>query len=292
MHNCMTGCIVQLLEHRPRRGRQLHDERARVRDAHAARRELRGRELGRRRGSRPPVRRARPRHDRDRRRDRRADGCRSDGVGRRRGDEGAAARDRRTAPSSARRSATAPSRRASTPGTSAFPHAKGQAIPAWDPRPLKATGVTYCTSPMGADHTAGLIMNPGLTPDQFARRVAGVAARERGLRLLGLLPVPPADPRRHPRVLRRAACGREISREQIADLGWQCLLRRVGVQQARRLQRKGRRALGVPHARIRSGRRAPCSTCRRRSSPPSSRRWRRARTCSPRRLRAERLDAR
>ena len=41
-------------------------------------------------------------------------------------------------------------------------HAKGQAIPAWDPRPLKATGVTYATSPMGADHTAGLIVNPGL----------------------------------------------------------------------------------------------------------------------------------
>ena len=31
------------------------------------------------------------------------------------------------------------------------PVAKGQALPAWDPRPLKATGVTYCTSPMGGD---------------------------------------------------------------------------------------------------------------------------------------------
>ena len=35
------------------------------------------------------------------------------------------------------------------------PVTKGQALPAWDPRPLKATGVTYCTSPMGGDHTAG-----------------------------------------------------------------------------------------------------------------------------------------
>jgi aldehyde:ferredoxin oxidoreductase len=34
------------------------------------------------------------------------------------------------------------------------PVVRGQAVPAWDPRPLKATGVTYCTSPMGADHTA------------------------------------------------------------------------------------------------------------------------------------------
>ncbi|MGI9432669.1 MAG: aldehyde ferredoxin oxidoreductase N-terminal domain-containing protein, partial [Myxococcota bacterium] len=47
------------------------------------------------------------------------------------------------------------------------PHAKGQAMPAWDPRPLKATGVNYCTSPMGADHTAGLIINPGLPAEEF-----------------------------------------------------------------------------------------------------------------------------
>ena len=30
------------------------------------------------------------------------------------------------------------------------PVVKGQAVPAWDPRPLKATGVTYATSAMGA----------------------------------------------------------------------------------------------------------------------------------------------
>jgi aldehyde:ferredoxin oxidoreductase len=49
------------------------------------------------------------------------------------------------------------------------PHARGQAIPAWDPRPLKATGVTYAAGPMGADHTAGLVVNPGLTEDQLAQ---------------------------------------------------------------------------------------------------------------------------
>ena len=32
---------------------------------------------------------------------------------------------------------------------------KGQAIPAYDPRAVKGQGVTYATSPMGADHTAG-----------------------------------------------------------------------------------------------------------------------------------------
>ncbi len=35
------------------------------------------------------------------------------------------------------------------------PTAKGQAMAAYDPRGIKGTGVTYATSPMGADHTAG-----------------------------------------------------------------------------------------------------------------------------------------
>ena len=36
------------------------------------------------------------------------------------------------------------------------PAYKGQAFPGHDPRSVKGTGVTYATSPMGADHTAGL----------------------------------------------------------------------------------------------------------------------------------------
>ncbi|MBU2551026.1 MAG: iron-containing alcohol dehydrogenase [Proteobacteria bacterium] len=36
------------------------------------------------------------------------------------------------------------------------PAVKGQAIPGHDPRGVKGVGVTYATSPMGADHTAGL----------------------------------------------------------------------------------------------------------------------------------------
>ncbi len=36
------------------------------------------------------------------------------------------------------------------------PTVKNQAISAYDPRALKGTGVTYATSPQGADHTAGL----------------------------------------------------------------------------------------------------------------------------------------
>jgi len=41
-------------------------------------------------------------------------------------------------------------------GVTRIPAFKGQGIPAHDPRVGKPTGVTYATSPMGADHTAGL----------------------------------------------------------------------------------------------------------------------------------------
>ena len=40
-------------------------------------------------------------------------------------------------------------------GVTRVPATKGQAMPAYDPRALKGNGVTYASSPMGADHTAG-----------------------------------------------------------------------------------------------------------------------------------------
>lgn len=44
---------------------------------------------------------------------------------------------------------------AKTFGLERAPVVKGQAMPAYDPRPVQGIGVTYATSPMGADHTAG-----------------------------------------------------------------------------------------------------------------------------------------
>jgi len=41
-------------------------------------------------------------------------------------------------------------------GVRRIPAVKGQAMSAYDPRVIKGTGVTYATSPQGADHTAGL----------------------------------------------------------------------------------------------------------------------------------------
>ena len=41
-------------------------------------------------------------------------------------------------------------------GVTHIPAVKGQAMSAYEPRAIKGTGVTYATSPQGADHTAGL----------------------------------------------------------------------------------------------------------------------------------------
>jgi len=40
-------------------------------------------------------------------------------------------------------------------GVERVPVVKGQAMPAYDPRAIQGIGVTYATSTMGADHTAG-----------------------------------------------------------------------------------------------------------------------------------------
>ena len=102
------------------------------------------------------------------------------------------------------------------------PVVKGQALPAWDPRPLQATGITYATSAMGADHTAGLITNPGLPASEWVRasqeaQITNAITDSSGFCMfLG----PTAD------IIREAYGlleGREVSRDEIADMGWQCL---------------------------------------------------------------------
>jgi aldehyde:ferredoxin oxidoreductase len=51
-------------------------------------------------------------------------------------------------------------------GVKRIPHVKGQALSAYDPRILKGTGVTFATSPQGADHTAGIVL-PGPHDPQY-----------------------------------------------------------------------------------------------------------------------------
>jgi aldehyde:ferredoxin oxidoreductase len=45
---------------------------------------------------------------------------------------------------------------------SRVPVVKGQSISAYDPRALQGNAVTYATSPMGADHTAGNLVGPSM----------------------------------------------------------------------------------------------------------------------------------
>ncbi len=45
-------------------------------------------------------------------------------------------------------------------GVKRVPQVKGQCLSGYDPRILKGTGVTFATSPQGADHTAGIVL-PG-----------------------------------------------------------------------------------------------------------------------------------
>ncbi len=102
------------------------------------------------------------------------------------------------------------------------PVVKGQAIPAWDPRPLKATGVTYATSPMGADHTAGLIINPGMPEDQMAQasqesQIKNAICDSSGFcQFIG----PTVEQIRE---LYVAFEGRDVTQEEIVDYGWRCL---------------------------------------------------------------------
>lgn len=54
-------------------------------------------------------------------------------------------------------------------GVRRIPAIKGQAIPGYDPRALKGNGVTYITSPMGADHTAGNAFETAKTIDPISK---------------------------------------------------------------------------------------------------------------------------
>jgi aldehyde:ferredoxin oxidoreductase len=57
-------------------------------------------------------------------------------------------------------------------GVRHVPAVKGQALPAYDPRGVKGTGVTFATTPMGGDHTAGLTIFAPVDHHQAEGQVA------------------------------------------------------------------------------------------------------------------------
>ena len=63
------------------------------------------------------------------------------------------------------------------------PVVKGQAISAYDPRAIKGTGVTYATSPQGADHTCGMTIRAKIKHTQAHGHVKH--SREAQLKMAG-----------------------------------------------------------------------------------------------------------
>jgi aldehyde:ferredoxin oxidoreductase len=103
-----------------------------------------------------------------------------------------------------------------------IPTVRGQSIPAWDPRPLKATGVSYATSAMGADHTAGLVVNPGMAEADMPKasqesQIINAVVDSSGFCMFLMLNLDQI------RGFLGDFVGEDISREEIIALGWECL---------------------------------------------------------------------
>jgi aldehyde:ferredoxin oxidoreductase len=108
-------------------------------------------------------------------------------------------------------------------GHDRVPTVKGQAIAAWEPRTLNATGVTYATSAMGADHTAGMSFDPAVPLDQLAKisqmnQIICAGGDSSGCCMF--LGTTLDDLREFYGFL----YGSEVSRKEIGDMSWQVLV--------------------------------------------------------------------
>lgn len=107
------------------------------------------------------------------------------------------------------------------------PAFKGQAMPAHDARATKTTGVTYFTSPQGADHTAGVSYEDlqgteGQVDRSLKIQVLSAMADTLGLCILAA----PSDPTRLLIYLRHLIKGRygiEVSANQLFEIGKETL---------------------------------------------------------------------
>ncbi len=118
-------------------------------------------------------------------------------------------------------------------GVKRIPHVKGQCLSGYDPRILKGTGVTFATSPMGADHTAGLVLpgphdpqyNPVASTGQKAKSQfmqSWMAAMDTlGLCMMIGMPVMEAGPGLDQNVIAcvSAVTGEQLEAKYLTDLG-------------------------------------------------------------------------
>jgi aldehyde:ferredoxin oxidoreductase len=104
-----------------------------------------------------------------------------------------------------------------------IPVGKGQALPAWDPRPVKAVGITYSTSAMGADHTAGFVLVPDQS-DEDAVQASQEAQINHAIVDSAGFCIFLQTTLDEIRTFYGMFLGREVSRAEIADLAWQVLV--------------------------------------------------------------------
>jgi len=72
-------------------------------------------------------------------------------------------------------------------GVRRVPAVKGQGMAAYEPRAIKGTGVTYATSAMGADHTAGNVARANLRHDVKDHQVSASRNAQIGMSLVDAL---------------------------------------------------------------------------------------------------------
>lgn len=108
------------------------------------------------------------------------------------------------------------------------PAFKRQSIPAHDPRAVKGVGVTYATSPMGADHTAGLTyrrrLNKSGQIDNSVRSQIEAAASDSMGYCLNATPGAPASVYDISARLLNARYRSSLSDEDVFEIGRQTLL--------------------------------------------------------------------
>jgi aldehyde:ferredoxin oxidoreductase len=112
-------------------------------------------------------------------------------------------------------------------GVGRVPAFKGQAIPAHDGRVCKPCGVTYATSPMGADHTAGLsyedpMNKEGQVDKSFNMQVVMGMVDSLGYCLLAA-PSDPSAASAFFKDLLKARYGLEVTAEELMEIGKQTL---------------------------------------------------------------------
>jgi len=99
-----------------------------------------------------------------------------------------------------------------------LPAIRGQGIPAWEPRSLNGCGVTYATSAMGADHTAGLAMDQA-NPVKNSQETQLITALCDSSGFCQFQQPTIEDMR----AAYNHMLGSKLSFEDMADLGWQCM---------------------------------------------------------------------